>query len=253
MGGRGQGRPGGAGDRGGAGSELGVYKADGRGGFERLGGSAWSQAAPDDVAGLAAWAPAPGQSALLAAISMYETDPGSAPTVWRIQAGTAPQPALETPQEAFSPGPLAVADVDGDGQLDLFVGGRVVAGRYPAPASSLLCRNQGGKLVPDEPNSALFKEVGLVNGAVWSDLDGDGWPDLVLACEWGPIRIFRNDHGKLTPWDWKLTFVASSQTLDPKSQTLDPKSQTLDPKSQTQEPGTRNAELPTFASPPSAS
>ena len=43
----------------------------------------------------------------------------------------------------------------------------------------------------------MLEKVGLVNGAVWSDLDGDGYPDLILACEWGPIRVFKNEHGHL--------------------------------------------------------
>jgi hypothetical protein len=55
----------------------------------------------------------------------------------------------------------------------------------------------GGQLVLDEENSRVLEKVGLVNGAVWSDLDGDGYPDLILACEWGPIRVFKNDHGHL--------------------------------------------------------
>jgi len=37
----------------------------------------------------------------------------------------------------------------------------------------------------------VLEKVGLVNGAVWSDLERDGYPDLILACEWGPIRVFK--------------------------------------------------------------
>jgi hypothetical protein len=49
----------------------------------------------------------------------------------------------------------------------------------------------------DEINSKALERVGLVNGAVWSDLDGDGYPELLLACEWGPIRVFHNERGTL--------------------------------------------------------
>jgi hypothetical protein len=52
-------------------------------------------------------------------------------------------------------------------------------------------------LLLDETNSAALREVGLVSGALWSDLDADGWPELILACEWGPVRVFHNDHGTL--------------------------------------------------------
>jgi len=97
--------------------------------------------------------------------------------------------------------------VDGDGDLDLFVGGRVLPGRYPEPADSLLLTNEGGRLVVGQ----RFEKLGLVSGAVFSDLDGDGKPELVLACEWGPIRIFRNEQGKLVSWDAVATLHDSSR------------------------------------------
>ncbi len=43
----------------------------------------------------------------------------------------------------------------------------------------------------------LVQNAGLVSGAVWSDLDGDGFPELILACEWGPLRVFKNEGGRL--------------------------------------------------------
>src|SRR6185295_5058823 len=93
------------------------------------------------------------------------------------------------PGLASSAGALALADVDGDGDLDLFVAGRVVSGRYPEPALSRLFRNEGGKF-------SLAQEIrGLVSGAVFSDLDGDGLPELILAGEWAPVRVFRNEKG----------------------------------------------------------
>lgn len=95
---------------------------------------------------------------------------------------------------AFSTGPLALADIDGDGDLDLFVGGRVLAGRYPESADSLLLRNDSGRLVL----AHKWEKLGMVSGAVFSDIDLDGDPDLILACDWGPVRVFRNDRGQFT-------------------------------------------------------
>ncbi len=93
--------------------------------------------------------------------------------------------------QEFSVGPLAFGDVEGDGNLWLFIGGRVLPGRYPEPAPSLLLRRQGGRLVLAQ----RFEKLGLVSGAVFSDLDGDGIPELILACEWGPVRVFHRQNG----------------------------------------------------------
>ena len=108
-----------------------------------------------------------------------------------------------------STGPLALGDIDGDGALDLFVGGRAIAGRYPEPARSQWLRNDGGRFVPAQK----WETLGLVSGAVLSDLDGDGRPELLVACEWGPLKIFRNDQGQLREWDAPVTFHAQPTTL----------------------------------------
>jgi hypothetical protein len=101
---------------------------------------------------------------------------------------------------------MALGDLDGDGDLDLFVGGTAVPGRYPEATASCLFMNENGQWTPAPDYEGLLKGVGLVNGAVWSDLDGDGFPELALAREWAPPAIFKNRRGRLesnSP-DWNL-------------------------------------------------
>lgn len=100
------------------------------------------------------------------------------------------------PPQVDATGPLAQADIDQDGDLDLFVGGRLIPGQYPKPATSRIYRNDGGILVFDPVLSAPFQDLGLVSGATFGDLDRDGDVDLVLALEWGPITVFDNDRGE---------------------------------------------------------
>lgn len=88
---------------------------------------------------------------------------------------------------------VEAADIDGDGDKDLFVGGRLLEGKYPDAPRSYVLQNDGGKFtdITESLNPALT-HPGLVSSALWADVDNDGNPDLILAGEWMPIRIFRN-------------------------------------------------------------
>ncbi len=94
---------------------------------------------------------------------------------------------------------VAAADYDRDGDLDIFVGSRMVPGQYPVVPESALLRNRGDgtfENVAEEISSGLPR-VGLVTGALWSDANGDGWQDLLVSCDWGPVKLFLNRNGTL--------------------------------------------------------
>ncbi|MDH3709868.1 MAG: VCBS repeat-containing protein [Cyclobacteriaceae bacterium] len=84
-------------------------------------------------------------------------------------------------------------DYDLDGDLDLFVGGRLVPGHYPLPAASYLLRNEGGSFTDVTAKMAPeLQNAGLVTAAVWTDYNSDGAIDIVLVGEWMPVTIFQN-------------------------------------------------------------
>ncbi len=94
---------------------------------------------------------------------------------------------------------VAAADFDRDGDLDLFIGGRFIPGQYPRIPNSHLLRNEKGKFteVTDEVAPGL-RQAGLVTSALWSDVDANGWLDLMITTEWGPVKFFQNREGNLT-------------------------------------------------------
>ncbi|MFC0182250.1 Repeat domain-containing protein [Pseudarcicella hirudinis] len=95
---------------------------------------------------------------------------------------------------------VRVGDVNGDGHPDLFVGGRVIPGRYPENPGSYVLINDGKGNFIDQTYSIAkgLKETGMITDAAWTDLNGDKKPDLIVIGEWMPVRIWLNNHGKLT-------------------------------------------------------
>jgi hypothetical protein len=108
------------------------------------------------------------------------------------------------PPLALSGSCVKAADFDGDGAMDVFVGGRSVPGRYGIDPRSVLLHNDGHGKFTDVTDKAApgLSQVGMVTDAIWKDIDGDGRPDLIVVGEWMPITIFHNaGHGKLVKLD----------------------------------------------------
>ncbi|HWA88373.1 MAG TPA: FG-GAP-like repeat-containing protein [Opitutus sp.] len=123
----------------------------------------------------------------------------------------APAPDDALPPLPIDAGAVAAADFDRDGRLDVFIGGRVSPGQYPdAPRSALLV-NRGGKFEDvTERLAPALRVVGMVTAALWSDVDQDGWPDLLLTLEWGGVKYFHNRAGQgFDDWTEKSGFATA--------------------------------------------
>jgi hypothetical protein len=167
-----------------------AFRRPGPGGAERLAGGPWSQVAARDMSMVVGARGSDGKLLLVGGFSNWEEGPKEGAAVVALGSGP-PGPSPLLPLSASCAGPLAMADVDQDGDLDLFVGGRVIAGRYPEPADSFLLLQQAGAWEVSGTLSYPLRRAGLVSGAVFSDLDSDGQQELILACEWGSLRVFK--------------------------------------------------------------
>lgn len=111
--------------------------------------------------------------------------------------GNFKEDSLALPENLDSKSCVKAADFDNDGDLDIFVGGRIVPGKYSAPASSRIYRNDSrkGEVKFTDVTATACKDLmdlGMVCDAIWSDFDNDGHTDLIVAGEWMPVCFFRN-------------------------------------------------------------
>lgn len=146
-------------------------------------------------------------SHLITGFKQYESPSPLAVSWWEIQQNKSGDPkilwkseASEEP-EGLSKGPiggLATADYDADGDLDLWVGGGVLPGGFPFIQPGQLFLREGAAWKLDKANSELLKDLPHIAAALWSDLNGDGFPELILAPSWGALRIFQNNQGTLS-------------------------------------------------------
>jgi hypothetical protein len=176
--------------------KLYLQKADGL--FEESNQLIWkADAQSEDIAASFFDADNDGDMDLYVVSGGNEFDPSSAKLQDRLYLNDGNAIFTKTrnslPKMITSGGCVTVGDYDNDGDMDLFVGGRIVPGKYPKAPRSYLLQNENGvfqdvtqTVAPD------LLEIGLVNSAIWTDYDKDGVKDLVIAGEWMPITVLRN-------------------------------------------------------------
>ena len=116
------------------------------------------------------------------------------------------------PTEGFNGSGVTALDFDGDGDTDLFVGGHVIPGTFPKPDRSMLLQNNKGIFtdVTNQYAKALLNP-GIVNQAVWADVDGDGKKELSITGEWMPLEIYSLQNGQFIKKQNAVQIVLPSQ------------------------------------------
>jgi hypothetical protein len=160
----------------GRGGSMGLYENDGKGGWKKLEGGTVSRDQSGVVLG-------GGEKEFFIGSSNYEDGLSRGSAVRRYE-GARPGEEVLAAWES-SAGVLLTGVLDSSGELKMFVGARVIGGRYPESGKSKILGKKNGKWEVENEF-----EAGLVSGGVISDLDGDGVGELVLATEWGPLRVF---------------------------------------------------------------
>lgn len=136
-------------------------------------------------------------------VTIADPRPAQTEAEWpRLLLNSGNRKLRQAPREAIPTAPAltgsaSAGDFNRDGLPDVFFGSRALPGEYPLPDRSVLLANRGGSF-EDVTNIFLPDggKIGLVTGSLWSDVDADGWPDLLVSIEWGQIKCFRNVEGE---------------------------------------------------------
>lgn len=186
-------------------SALFVQTPDGR--FRAVSADIWKQdIAYEDHGALFFDADADGDQDLLVVSGGAEADPKFAGVAWQHRLyintdgkGSFAKTAGVFPDLKESVGARAAAfDYDGDGDQDLFIGGRVMPGRWPLTPQSFVLRNDRTRFTDVTAEIAPgFARCGMVSDLVWANVDADATPELIVCGEWMPIMVFKIQQGKL--------------------------------------------------------
>ena len=182
-----------------------IYRRVGQESFEVIESPFAAMKEAEDMGSLFFDADGDGDQDLYVASGSYEfeqDDPLLADRFYRNDGQGLTLATDAVPSALTSSSVVTAADVDRDGDLDLFVGGRVVPRAYPVVPVSRLLINESrpdalrfvdatAEIAPD------LAKTGLVTSAIWSDANGDGWIDLLVTHEWGPVKLFVNRQGRL--------------------------------------------------------
>lgn len=117
--------------------------------------------------------------------------------------------AKAIPAEGLNGSSVTALDFDDDGDLDLFVGGHVLPGKFPQADKCMLLQNNKGVFtdISASAGAALLK-AGIINCAAWADLDGDGKKELSVAGEWMPVSIYKTENGVFKKQDAVVSFTS---------------------------------------------
>ncbi len=119
------------------------------------------------------------------------------------------------PVETFNGSSVTALDYDGDGDLDLFVGGHVLPGKFPQADKCMLLQNNKGIFtdVTATAGAALLK-AGIINCAAWSDMDKDGKNELTIAGEWMPVTVYKFANGTFEKQKASVTITSPATEKD---------------------------------------